>query len=212
MVDNYFVDNFEPPPMFPAAKSERFETERLLMGRIIEDDLDALTPILQGQDVTEMFGRDRPIDPPAFISDAIVAWEANRSWNFTITEKSSHGVVGYLGMTLEVRGGGGEGWQAEPAIVISADFRCQRYGEEAMRGLIAWTFAELECPPGVTLDEVRAACRPENTASLRLLERLADIGMRDLGEQEVSVKNSSSGKPSSMPARIFGITREEYEQ
>jgi RimJ/RimL family protein N-acetyltransferase len=212
MVDNCFVDNFEPPPIFPAAQSERFETERLLMRRVIEDDLDPLTPILQDPDVSEMFVRDRPIDPPAFIRDAIAAWKANSSWNFVIAEKSSHRIVGYLGMTLEMRGSGGEGWQAEPAIVISADFRCQRYGEEAMRGLIAWTFAELECPPGVTLDEVRAACRPENTASLRLMEKLADIGMRDLGEQEVPVKNSSPGNRSNMPARVFRITREKYEQ
>jgi RimJ/RimL family protein N-acetyltransferase len=166
---------------------------------------------LEDADLAKWFGRSEQLDPQAFINGAIVAWDAQVSWNFTIIEKASQNVVGYTGMSLEPRGGGGKGWQAEPVIVIATDSQGQRYAYEAMCGLIGWTFTGLECPPGVTLDEVRAACLPCNTASLGLLRKLADIGMEDLGEQEVTIKHSGPGEPQTRIAHVFGITREEYQ-
>src|SRR5262249_24445403 len=156
------MDSFEPPPIYPQAQSEHFETERLLVRRIREDDLGPITPTLEDPDLAKLFGRGEPIDPQAFINDAIAASEAHTSCNFTIIANETGHVVGYAGMSLEPRGGGGQGWQAEPAIAIAPDSRGNRYPYETMCGLLAWTFADLECPPGVTLNEIRAACLPYN--------------------------------------------------
>lgn len=82
-----------------------------------------------------------------------------------------------------------------------------------MPGLIRWCFTELDCPPGVTLDEVRAGVLPCNTKSLGLLRKLTNIGIiKDLGEQEVRVKHPRPGEPRTRIAHVFGITRKEYEQ
>jgi RimJ/RimL family protein N-acetyltransferase len=206
------MDNFKIPAIYPAAKSEHFETKRLLVRRIVEDDLESLMPTLEDLDLAKWFGRDEPLDPQKFINDAIAAWEAQVSWNFTIIEKASRHVVGYAGLSLELRGGGGRGWQAEPAIIIAPDSQGQRYAYETMRGLIGWCFTNLECPPGVTLDEVRAACLPSNTKSIGLLKKLEDIGMKDLEEQEVTIKHLGPGESRTRIAHVFGITREDYEQ
>jgi RimJ/RimL family protein N-acetyltransferase len=207
------MDNFEPPAMYPVAKSEHFETERLLVRRIIEDDLESLIPILEDPDLAKWFGRNEPFDPQAFVNDAIAGWEAQASWAFTIIEKASQHVVGYAGISLELRGGGGRGWQAEPVIAIAPDSQGQGYAYETMPGLIGWCFTELDCPPGVTLDEVRAGVLPCNTKSLGLLRKLTNIGIiKDLGEQEVRVKHTGPGEPRTRIAHVFGITREEYGQ
>lgn len=206
------MDDFEIPHIYPEAQSEHFETERLLVRRIVEDDVDSLRPILEDPDLSKWFGRDEPLDAQAAVNSAIALWEAQVAWGFTIIEKASQHVVGYAGISLELREGGGRGWQAEPAIAITPDSRDQGYAYEAMCGLISWSFTDLEFPPGVTMDEVRAACLPCNTKSIGLLRKLADIGMKDLGEQEVTVKHPGPGEPRTRIARIFSITREDYER
>ncbi len=65
------MDNFELPAMYPAAKSEQFETERLLVRRIIEDDLESLIPILEDPDLAKWFGRNEPFDPQAFVNEPL---------------------------------------------------------------------------------------------------------------------------------------------
>jgi len=198
--------------MYPVARSEHFDTERLLVRRIIEDDLESLIPTLEDRDLAKWFGRNEPLDPQAFVNDAIAGWEARSSWAFTIIEKASQHVVGYAGISLELRGGGGKGWQAEPAIAIASDSQGQGYAYETMPGLIGWCFTGLDCPPG-TLDEVRAGVLPCNAKSLGLLRKLTAIAIiKDLGEQDVRVKYPGPGEPRTRRARVFGITRSEYEQ
>jgi hypothetical protein len=130
------MDNFEPPAMYPVAKSEHFETERLLVRRIIEDDLVSLIPVLEDPDLAKWFGRNEPFDPQVFVNGAVAGWEAQGSWAFTIIEKASEHVVGYAGISLELRGGGGRGWQAEPVIAIAPDSQGQGYAYDTMPGLI----------------------------------------------------------------------------
>jgi hypothetical protein len=81
-----------------------------------------------------------------------------------------------------------------------------------MRALLGWTFNELECPPGVSVDEVRAACLPSNSASLGLLKKLAAIGMKDLGEQQVPLMIPVQAGNQTTTAHVFGVTREDYGQ
>jgi len=206
------MDDFKPPPIFPAPLSELFTTEHLLVRRIVEADLDSLRPTLEDPDVATWFGRDKPVDPQAAVDSAIAQWEAQVAWNFTIIETESQHVVGYTGISLEPREGGAGGWQVEPAIAVAPDYRRQQYATEAMRGLVGWSFTDLECPTGITMDEVRAACLPDNEKSIGLLRKLADSGMKDHGEQAVTVKHPGPGEPQTRIARVFSVTREDYEQ
>jgi len=204
------MNDFKPPPIYPTARREGFETERLLVRRTVRDDLGPLTPTLEAPDLAQWLGREDPIDPQVFIDAAVAGWEFQSPWTFTIVERATQHVVGFAGISLEPRDGGG--WEAEPIIAIAPGSRGQRYSYEAMRGLISWPFSDLECPPGVTLDEVRAVCLPENSAILHVLTRLAVIGMRDLGELEVPVRHPGPGEPRTRTARVFSITREDYRE
>ena len=205
------MDEFEMPAIYPTTQSDHFETERLLVRRTVVNDLGSLRSTLEDPDLARLLGRDESLDPQAVINDADSGWEAHSAWTFTITVKATQHVVGFTGVSLEQREGR-RGWQAEPVIAIAPDSRCQHYADEAMRGLIAWIFTDLDLPPDVMLDEVRAACVPDNDASIHLQQGLANVGMRDLDEQEVTVKHPRPGDPLTRPAHVFSISRQDYEQ
>ena len=203
------IDNFTAPE-YPTPKSEYFETERLLVRRTIKDDRDPLTPTLNNPGLAQGLGLDSPPDPQEFVDNSVREWSGGICWTFTIIEKASQRVVGFTRIDVRPRNGGGS--QAEPTIGIAPDSQERDYAYETMRGLIAWSFNDIECPPGVTLGEVRAACRPSNTASLGLLKKLATIGMKDLGEQQVDSLSLRSDGNQTVTAHVFSVTREDYEQ
>jgi len=197
-------------PEYPAPRSEQFETERLLVRRIVEDDRDPLTPTLKNPGLSQGLGLDKPSDPQAFIDHSIAVWTRGTCWTFTIIEKASQRAVGYA--RIDIRAGNGGGSQAEPTISIAPDFQHRGYAYETMCGLIAWTFNDLEIPSDVTLDEVRAACLPSNIASLRLLKKLAAIGMKDVREEQVTSLSSGEYSNQTITAHVFSVTREDYKQ
>jgi RimJ/RimL family protein N-acetyltransferase len=205
------IDNFSMPE-YPTPRSEQFETERLLVRRTAKDDLDILTPTLKNPALAQGLGLDAPSDPQAFINSSVVMWTSGTRWTFTIIETASQRAVGYARIDIRAREGG-EGSQAEPTIGIAPDSQGQGYAYETMRGLIGWVFDSIECPPGVTLDEVRAACLLSNSESLGLLKKLAAAGiMKDLGEQQVTSLGSGPGNNQTITAHVFSVTREDYER
>ena len=203
------IDSFQMPE-YPAPQSERFETARLLMCRTAREDLDPLEPTLQNPDLARGLGLDKLGDSQAFIEYSVAAWVQGNCWTFTIVEKADGRVVGFARIDLRPRRSGGS--QAEPTVGIDPDFQRRGYAYEAMRGLIAWTFNDIECPPGVTISEVRAACLPSNSASLGLLKKLAAVGMTNLGEQQVDSLSPDPDGNQTTTAHVFSVTREDYRQ
>jgi len=202
--------DLEPPNIYPTARSEHFETERLLVRRIATYDRDHLIPTLEDPDWARGFGYTNLPDFEAAIDGWVRSWDypaMQTAWTFTIIEKASEHIVGYARVQLRPRNG--NGWQAMPEIAIAPGFRCGGYAYEVMCGLIAWIFDDLECPPNVKLDEVHSECLQSNDASLGLLRKLSAIGMRDLGEHEGTI---NVGNHETQPARVhvFSLTREDY--
>ena len=95
---------------------------------------------------------------------------------WALVRKADGMIVGTAGLT---QWEGPDGWpdQAEGQLKPEEDFslelgyhiflpyRRQGYGEEACRGILSWAKEEYDCP-------VRAKVKPDNTASVRLLEKL----------------------------------------
>jgi RimJ/RimL family protein N-acetyltransferase len=197
------------PDIYPTARIDHFETDRLLVRRMQDDDRDSLIPIFEDPAWARGFGYESAPDPQASISSWTLRWNQplQINWAFTIIEKASRHTVGYT--IAEIRARNGNGWQVMFDIAISSDFRCRGYAYEAARGLIDWIFDGLTCPPNVRLDEIRAECLQSNDGSLGLLRKLSAIGMRDYGEQQGTI-NVLQGKPQPGVVHVFSITREDY--
>lgn len=204
--------DFEVPDIYPNARIDRFETERTMVRRVIEDDLDSLRATLEDPAWAEGFGYEDPPDPQVFIDRSVFSWNlpsGQIDWTFTIVDRDSQHIVGYARAEIQPRNG--DGWRAMPEIAIAPAFRTHKYAYEVMCGLVGWIFQDLECPPGVKLDEIRAECLQSNGKSLDLLRKLSTIGMEDQGEQQGIIK---VGKGETHPTRIhvFVLTREDYRR
>jgi RimJ/RimL family protein N-acetyltransferase len=197
------------PPLDPIAQSEHFETERLLVRRTVGSDGDLLRPTLESPGLVRGLRLDEPPNPQEFINQAVAGWEFpwtyEANFTFTLIEKARQQAVGYAAMHVERNEDGG--LRIEPDIVISPDFYRKGYAYEAMSGLIGWAFDDIEYPDDVVIDEVKALCLPSNSASIGLLEKLAEIGMEDLGLQEVPLRRRHQGEEPTITVRVFRVTR-----
>ncbi len=132
-------------------------------------------------------------------------WECRRSpdgseiWlNWTLRLKDDQTVVGRMQATVTDR------W-ADLAWVIGRRFRKQGYATEAGRCIAVWLLEFYN------LREVRAAIRPDNSASQRVA---AKVGLRRGGERTSDGDEVWSYRPwaspddgSNRPARLFGAIR-----
>jgi RimJ/RimL family protein N-acetyltransferase len=204
--------SFEPHDIYPHARSDRIETERLLMRRIVQEDRDSLIPTVKDPAWAQRFGYNNAPDLQTFIDGWVKSWDfpaMQTAWTFTIIEKVGQNTAGY--MRIAVRPRNGDGWQAMPEVAMAPQFRGNGYAYEIIRETNAWVFDDLECPPGVKLDEMRLECLQSNAASVALLRKFSAIGMRDLGEHEGIIR---IGKHETRPIRvhIFSLVREDYRQ
>jgi RimJ/RimL family protein N-acetyltransferase len=200
----------------PIAQSDHFETQRLSIRKTIISDKDTLTPVLENPDLVDGWGLAGPPDPEEFVNQAVAGWEFpwtyEARFTFTLIDKASDRVVGCEIMQLKPPNAiEGRGLRAEPAIAIARDLYGNGYGYEAMHGLISWSFDDIRFPNDIMIEEVWAASRASNKGSIRLLSKLAAIGMEDLGEQEIPLVNPLPAEGPTIAGRVFRLTRTNYE-
>lgn len=140
-----------------------YETRRLILRELGEDDLPALRAILQ--DAETMYAYEH-----AFSEEEVRAWLANQQRRYredgfglwAAVRRADGAVIGQCGLTWQ-------DWEGRSVREIGYLFRrdCwkQGYAIEAARGCKRWAFSL----PGV--DEVFSIIRDTNLASRRVAER-----------------------------------------
>jgi RimJ/RimL family protein N-acetyltransferase len=136
-------------------------------------------------------------------------------FTFTLLDRTSQHTVGFAVLRPEIFAFDGI-LRAESEIALARTFYHYGYAYETMSGLFNWSFDAIKYPNGKVLDEIRAACVLTNNRSLRLLAKLAAVGMKDLGEQEVFVRSLHPGhdlitdhRPH-VSGHVFAITRDDH--
>ena len=152
-----------------------FETERLRIRRITQDDAGFLLAMLTDPGFIANIG-DRGVrtiaDAEAYVRDRVLASYAAHGFGmFRVSLKHNDEAVGLCGL---VQRAGLDG--PDLGFAYLEQHTGRGYGYEAGRGMMAWSRASLEIGP------LLAITAPENAVSARLLVKLGfrETGMIDI--------------------------------
>jgi ribosomal-protein-alanine N-acetyltransferase len=143
----------------------QLETKHLLLRRMHPADASALFKVLADDEVTEFYDDDSFTDISG-ASDQIEAWESgfnNRGCiRWGITRKDEGNIIGSCGYY------GFHNWYRRASIGYELARSHWRQGimTEALSAIIDYGFGEME------LNRLEAVVMPENTASIKMLEKL----------------------------------------
>jgi RimJ/RimL family protein N-acetyltransferase len=173
-------------------------TERLTLRRFAADDVDELTAVFAKPEVWEFpFGRAFTRDETAaFLTAQIDQYESCGVACWLATERATARVVGYVGISVptfhpEILPTVEVGWRLDP------DVWGRGYATEGARASLEQAFGPLG------LDRVCSLPQAENTASVRVAERL---GMR----RERTVTLPGDGRRGPVNVAEFWITAAEW--
>ena len=143
----------------------KFETERLILRPISLEDRNEVFEYRSDSEANKYQGwiPETPEDVDRFIDK--LAKEANEpeTWfQLVIIEKKSQKIVGDLGIHFMDT----ENRQAGLGYTIHTDFQKKGYATESVKAVIDYLFSTLN------KHRITASVDPENTASIRLLERI----------------------------------------
>ena len=165
------------------------ETERLRLRALCERDVSAYASWVSNPVVMQFIGEGQPINVDEAwrkIAFFVGHWQLRGYGQWAVEEKSTGKMVGRVGLHHP------HGW---PGIEVGWMIDPKRWGEgfatEAARASVAWGFRELD------LEEIVSVMKPENTASIRVAEK---IGERFYRHDSVS----------DIPVVIYGVRREEF--
>ncbi|SRR5215204_2728174 len=139
------------------------ETERLLLHKFSENDIDAVYRMRSDQDVMR-FIREPQTDraeAASWVNLVSSRWEREKIGFCAVVEKSSGKFVGWCGLWRLK-----ETDEMEIGYALTKDFRGKGYAVEASQAFLNYGFETLN------LKEIVAVARPENSASRRVMERL----------------------------------------
>ena len=161
----------------------QIETKNLLLRRIHPADASALFKILADDEVTEFYDDDAFTDISQ-ASDQIEAWEngfKNKDcirWGITSKEEGYIiGSCGFYGFHTRYQ-------RATIGYELARNYWRQGIMTEALSAVINYGFGDSE------LNRIEAVVMPENTASIKMLEKL---GFRNEGLLEEYEKGGSKG-------------------
>jgi RimJ/RimL family protein N-acetyltransferase len=166
------------------------ETERLILRPPVQADLDRWAAFLGDAEATRHIGGVQPRET-AWRSMAAMtgAWSLLGFSMFSVVEKASGAWIGRLGPWRP------EGWPGtEVGWGLHPDAQGKGYAVEGARAAIDWAFDHL----GWT--EVIHTIAPENTASVRVAERLGSTLLR----------RTQLPEPFVMDVDVWGQSREEW--
>ena len=161
----------------------QLETKNLLLRRMYSADASALFKVLADDEVTEFYDDDAFTDISQ-ASDQIEAWEngfKNKGCiRWGITRKDEGYIIGSCGYY------GFHTWYRRASIgyELARNYWRQGIMTEALSAIIDYGFGEME------LNRLEAVVMPENTASIKMLEKL---GFRKEGLLEEYEKWGSKG-------------------
>lgn len=139
------------------------ETERLLLRRFTEDDVDAVFRMRSDADVMRFIRapqRDRR-EAENWVTLVSSRWESDRIGFCAVVEKLSKRFIGWCGLWRLKETG-----EIEVGYALVKDFRGRGLASEASEAFLVYGFEILN------LREIVAVARPENRASRAVMERL----------------------------------------
>ena len=158
-------------PRVRVVAGHRIDTDRLILRSPTAADAARIARLMENWNVAHWLVRVpfpyRVEHGAAWIERSVEERAAGVGWPFLITDRSDGIVMGCMDMSIEgdARGGTLGYWLGE-------DYWGRGYATEAARGVIGFAFEILK------LSEVNASALPENTRSMRVLEK---AGLRHLG-------------------------------
>ena len=139
-------------------------TPRLLLREITPDDADGIFMLRSSNEVMKYIDRPRAKtieDGLEFIRKIETALKENNGISWGIALKENPRLIGNIGLWRIIR----EHYRAEIGYLLDPAFQGKGIMQEAMEAVIAFGFNELN------LHSIEADVNPENSASVRLLER-----------------------------------------
>ena len=141
------------------------ETDRLILRKLNVEDADDMYEYASNLKVTRHMTWDEHLSIEQTVFYLLTVEEAYKKrelLDWAVTLKSNKKMIGTCGFTF---------WNemhqyTELGYVISHKFQRQGYATECSRALLKLAFTKMDC------HRVEAVCFPENTASIKLLEKL----------------------------------------
>jgi RimJ/RimL family protein N-acetyltransferase len=166
------------------------ETERLTLRMLRESDFDAYAELCADPETMRYLGDGQPLARPFVwrnLAMMVGHWSLRGYGLWAAEERCSRELVGRIGFWNP------DGWPGfELGWTLRRSFWGRGYATEGARAALRFAFTQMGQPHVISL------IHPENTASIRVAQRL---GERLLRATEVMGK----------PALIYRITREEWE-
>lgn len=173
-------------------------TRRLLLHEYDPGDLDAVQAFASDPVVCAFaeWGPNTPQETAAFLDEYAAEQRAVPRETWTLAVAMDGSVIGSValmtGTSDLVRGPG----EAEIGYVLRRDAWSNGYAAEAAEALLAWAGSHL----GIT--RVVATCRPENTGSVRVLEK---IGMQQVDYLREHKRIDGQAQDSLVFARLLPV-------
>lgn len=141
----------------------RIETERLIIRKIEEEDVEDLFKIYSDDELTKYFvyGADKSLEQTKIrVKNIRFHWDKYGFGDFILMHKENSKVVGYGGLHYKVDDG-----NVNISYVIDKSIWRTGLGKEACLALLYYGFRILR------LNEIVAEIDPENTNSIKLIEK-----------------------------------------
>jgi RimJ/RimL family protein N-acetyltransferase len=162
------------------------ETERLLLRPFRDDDLDEYAAIVGDAEVMRFVGDGHAVDRNEAwqgMAQALGHWQLRGYGLWALEERSTGALVGRSGLYNP------EGWPGlEVGWVLAQSCWGRGYATEAGRASLEWAWSELHA------DHVISVIHPDNSASIRVAERLGETF-----ERTITLKGTQ--------ASVYGIDR-----
>jgi ribosomal-protein-alanine N-acetyltransferase len=141
----------------------RIETERLIIRKIQEKDVEDLFKIYSDDELTKYFvsGADKSLEQTKIrVKNIRFHWDKYGFGDFILMHKENSKIVGYGGLHYKIDGG-----NVNVSYVIDKSLWRTGLGKEACLALLYYGFRILG------LNEIVAEIDPENTNSIKLIEK-----------------------------------------
>lgn len=140
-----------------------FETERLILRKFNEADVDAVYEMRSDADLMRYIREPQTnrAEAESWVNLVSSRWETEKIGFCAVVEKFSGAFAGWCGLWRLKETG-----ETEVGYALVKEFRGKGYASEASEAFLKYGFEELN------LKEIVAVARPENRASRRVMERL----------------------------------------
>jgi len=172
-------------------------TERLVLRGLMERDIDALFAIFSDPEVMRYWNAPAMVERTeavALLKRVQVSFAQRTAFRWGIARRADDQIIGTCSLFHFEE----ESWRAEVGYALGQPYWGQGYIQETLRAVLDYGFATLN------LHRIEAEIDPENSASVRAVERLGFVGEGLLRERWlVEGKTSDS--------LMMGLLRREWD-